>query len=94
MGRHISRSYADARKRVEEDFRRRYGVEFDDLVITSIPGHWVDRLPKVHCVVPLTGEPYDARPFRALYRYDDPRRDSRGRFQNRALTWGILRCKA
>jgi len=62
----------EAIERVRKYMWTRYHVSLDDIRITSTPGYWEDREPKIHAGHPLHGCLFCEGPFRATYVYLDP----------------------
>lgn len=71
-----------AARRVDIEFRCRFGKNLSDLEITNIPGWWRDKNLSRH-----PGFPVD---YRASYRYLDPVRRPNGSFRGMFRTWQIL----
>jgi len=78
----------DEIERVRQHMRTKYRVNLDDLEISSVPGYWKDKEPKMHKGHPLHGCIDCGGPFRATYTYYDSCRDAfSGRFSSPHRTW-------
>ena len=80
----------DAVRRVDAWMRLKYGIGLDQMDITSTPGYWQDKEPKMHLGHPLHVCALCFGPFKATYTYFDPRREN-GRFVSRTRSWAAIR---
>lgn len=80
-------SQAKAKARVKEHFRVVYDKRLDDLVVSDVPGYWMDKKP---VDLSQNGRHPGYSNYRASYAYFDPPRDKKGRFSSPTKTWRII----
>lgn len=90
MDKEIDLTVKEAMETVSKHMLIRYGMKMEELQITSTPGYWEDKEPRMHPGHPLHTCLFCDGPFKATYTYLDPIRDSNGRFASPYRTWAIL----
>lgn len=79
-------------QRVDQYMRLKYRMPLSEMEITSTPGYWQDKEPRMHRGHPMHSCLFCDGPFRATYTYFDTPRVN-GKFASPTRTWQAMRAQ-